>query len=129
MTKACHGNNLESFRKSPIVLFVLLNTFFRCSSNVNLTSKTTPKCFSELTWETLLLLKSKGGCAIFFNFLLNIISWACLLRSGLKVIFHYKFWVHHHLFQTNFLSKILDSLFGVLSNKFIIFWYSIIILY
>ena len=28
-----------SFRKSPIVLFFLLNTFFRCSSNVNVMSK------------------------------------------------------------------------------------------
>ena len=90
MTKACLGNKLESFRKSPIVLFVLLNTFFRCSSNFNLTSKITPRCVWELTWETLLLLKSKGGCITFFAFLLNVISWACLLRSGLRVIFHWK---------------------------------------
>ena len=90
MTKACLGNKLESFFKSPIVLFVLLNTFFRCSSNVNLTSKITPRCVWKLTWETLLLLKSKGGCVAFFNFLLNMISWACLLRSGLKVVFHWK---------------------------------------
>ena len=74
--------------KSRINLFLLLNTFFRCSSNVNLTSKITPRCVWKLTWETLLLLKSKGGCVAFFNFLLNMISWACLLRSGLKVIFH-----------------------------------------
>ena len=90
MTKSCLGNKLESFRKSPIVLFLLLNTFFRCSSNVNLPPKITPRCVWELTWETLLLLKSKGGCVVFFNFLLNIISWACFLRSGLKVIFHWK---------------------------------------
>ena len=89
MTKACLGNKLESFFKSPIVLFVLLNTFFRCSSNVNLTSKITRRCVWKLTWETLLLLKSKGGCVTFFNFLLNI-SWACLQQSGLKVIFHWK---------------------------------------
>ena len=90
MTKACLGNKLESFLKSPIVLFVLLITFFRCSSNVNLTSKITSRCVWELTWETLLLLKSKGGCVAFFKFLLNMISWAYLLRSGLKVILHWK---------------------------------------
>ena len=90
MTKTCLGNKLESFFESLIVLFVLLNTFFRCSLNVNLTSKITPRCVWKLTWETLLLLKSKGGCVTFFNFQLNMISWVCLLQSGLKVIFHWK---------------------------------------
>ena len=89
MTKPCLGNKLESFRKTPLDLFCQI-TFFRCSSNVNLTTKITSRCVWELTWETLLLLKSKGGCVTFFNFLLNMISWACLLRSGLKVIFHWK---------------------------------------
>ena len=90
MTQVCLSNKLECLYKSPIVLFVLLNAFFRCSSNVNSVSKITPRCVWKLTWETLLLLKSKGGCVIFFNFLLNIIAWACLLRSGLKVIFQWK---------------------------------------
>ena len=80
MTKACLGNKLESFLKSLIMLFVLLNTYFRCSSNGNLTSKITPRCFWEWTW----------GCVTPFNFLLNMITWACLLRSGLKIFFHWK---------------------------------------
>ena len=81
-------NELEGFRKSPIVLFVLLNLFFRSSSNVDITSKITPRCFWDLIWETLLL-KSKGGYVAFFNFLLNLTSWVCLLRSRLKFIFHW----------------------------------------
>ena len=84
-----YGITLESFRKSPVVL-CFVNTFFRCSSNVNLMSKITPTCVWELTWETLLLLKNKGRCATLFNLLLNMISWACLLQSELKVIFHWK---------------------------------------
>ena len=90
MFKASLCNKLESFHKSPIVLFVLLNTIFRCSSNVNLTSKIIPRYFWDLTWETLLLLKNRRGCVAIFSFLLNIISWDCLLRSGLKVNFHGK---------------------------------------
>ena len=34
------------------------------------------------------ILNVKGGCGVFFNFLLKVISCACLLRSGLKLIFH-----------------------------------------
>ena len=82
------GNELQSFRKSPIILFVLLNTFFRL--NVNLTSKITPICIWESTWETMLLLISKVEFFAFFNFLLDIIPWDWLLWSELKVIFHWK---------------------------------------
>ena len=32
-----------------LVLFVLLNTFFRCSSSVHLTSKITPRCVWQIT--------------------------------------------------------------------------------
>ena len=80
----------DCLAKVSIAVFVLLNTFFRCSSNFNLTSKIIPRCFQELTWESLLLLKSKRGCDTLFTFLQNIISWACLIRSGLKFIFHWK---------------------------------------
>ena len=90
MIKACLGNKLESFCKSPTVLPVLLNPLFRCCSNVSFTYKITSRCFWYLIWGTLLLLKSKGECVAFFNFWLTIISWACLLRSGLKVVFHWK---------------------------------------
>ena len=40
-----------------------------------------PRCFWDLHWETLSLLKTKGGCGIFFNFRLEITSWVRLLRS------------------------------------------------
>ena len=106
MIKTCLGNKLESFRKSPIVLFVLLNAFFRCSSNVNLTSKITPRCLWKLTWELMLLFKSKGGRVAFFNFLLNIISWAYLQRFGLKVIFQSK--TNHWFFFRSLFNSIAD---------------------
>ena len=41
-------------------------------------------------FQNILLLKNIRGCVTFLNFLLNITSWACLLWSGLNVIFHLK---------------------------------------
>ena len=111
MTKACLGNELESFQKSPMDLFILLKSIFRCPSNVNLTSKTTRRCFGELIWETLLLLKSKERCVAFFSFLVNIISWASLLRSGLKVILYWK---------TQSLIFFFRSLFNSIADGFIL---------
>ena len=73
-----------------MVLLVLLSIVLYCSSKVNFESNKTPKCFWDLHDETLALLKTKGGCDTFFNFLLKMTSWACLLRSGLKLIFHWK---------------------------------------
>ena len=45
--------------------------------------------FLRLAWWNALL-KTNGRCDTFFNFLLKITSWACLLRSGLKLIFPWK---------------------------------------
>ena len=47
------------------------------------------RCFWELHWEILALLKIKGGCDTSFNFQLKIISGTCLLGSVLKLIFHW----------------------------------------
>ena len=55
-----------------------------------LTSNVTLRCFWEEVWKTLLLLKTKDGCGSFFILQLKITSWACLLGSGLKLIFHWK---------------------------------------
>ena len=47
--------------------------------------------FCDDAWETLLLLlKHKGGWQTVFSFLKKITSWACLLRSRLKLIFHWQ---------------------------------------
>ena len=45
--------------------------------------------FLRLAWWNALL-KTNGGCDTFFSFLLKMTSWACLLGSGLKLIFHWK---------------------------------------
>ena len=83
-------NKFWGLRKRPIVLLTLFRTLLRCSSNVNLTSNVTPRCFWEEVCKTLLLLKTKDGCGSFFILWLKITSWACLLGSGLKLIFHWK---------------------------------------
>ena len=90
VTSAGLGKIFCNFRSNPMVLLILFDTFVECSSNVNLLSIVNPKCFCDDAWETLLLLKRKEGWQTFFSFLEKITSWACLLRSGLKLIFHWK---------------------------------------
>ena len=45
--------------------------------------------FLRFAWWNALL-KTNGGCDTSFNFLVKMTSWACLLGSGLKLIFHWK---------------------------------------
>ena len=90
VTSAGLGKIFCNFRSNPMVLLILFDTFVKCSSNVNLLSNVNPKCFCDDAWETLLLLKRKGGWQTFFSFLEKITSWACLLGSGLKLILHWK---------------------------------------
>lgn len=44
----------------------------------------------RISLRDLLLLKTKGRCAVFFDWQPKIIFWVCLLRSRLKLIFHGK---------------------------------------
>ena len=44
-----------------MALIILFDTFVKCASNVNLLPNVNPKCFCDDAWETLLLLKRKGG--------------------------------------------------------------------
>ena len=73
-----------------MALLVLLSIVLWYYSKVNFESNKIPKCFWDLHDETLALLKTKGGCDTFFNFLLKMTSWACLLGSRLKLIFYWK---------------------------------------
>ena len=45
--------------------------------------------FFRFTLKNISIIKTTEGCDISFNFRLKIISWACLLGSGLKLIFHW----------------------------------------
>ena len=73
-----------------IVLCYIVLMKKKCSSNAYLLSNINPKWFCNDAWKTFLLLKRKGGWQTFFSFLEEITSWACSLRSGLKLIFHWK---------------------------------------
>ena len=64
-----------------MVLLVLLSIVLWWSSKVNLASSKIPKCFWDLQDKMLTLLNTKGGFDMFFNFLLKMTSWACLLGS------------------------------------------------
>ena len=51
-------NSCIELSKTQFFLWVSLKRFKRCSSNVNFKSKVTPKCFCELVWDTIALLKT-----------------------------------------------------------------------
>ena len=79
-----------SLRRSPIVLFTLLYTFFRCRLKSNLVSNAIPRCFWVDDDLTKFSLKYNEGWSILLILLLKITSWACFLGSGLNIIFHWK---------------------------------------
>ena len=80
---------LFSFCKRPIVFFTLANTMSRWSWNVNLESNNTPRSFWEIFCEMSVLLKNNLRCDTLWSFLLNETSWACLLGSAFRLIFHW----------------------------------------
>ena len=72
-----------------MVLFILLTIVLRCSSKFSLQSKNIPRCFCNATWWTGLSLKINVEWLVFVILRENITSWACLIGSVLKLIFHW----------------------------------------
>ena len=90
-------------RMRPIVFEILSKTPFKYSLKFSLLSKIKPRCFSHSVWVTWELLKVRLGWTGLLSFLLIITSCACLVRSGLNIIFH---WYAHLLI---FLRSLLSS--------------------
>ena len=84
----------------------------KCSSNVKYVPNITRQCFCDETCWTGLLVKKIGGCTIFLTLRVKITSYACLDRSGLKLIFHWK--AHSFI-----LSKSSQSCLAVAFGSFI----------
>ena len=84
------GKTCWNLRKKAIVLLILLVILFICSEKFNFISNVKPRRF----WNKLLfngiLLNKRVGWSNTLIFLLNITPCACLLESGLKIIFHWK---------------------------------------
>ena len=78
------GNILRTLRKRLTALLTLANTLLRCFSNVDLKSNIDTKVF---LFETHYCRKLKVDL---FDLRLKMISWACFLGSGLKLIFYWK---------------------------------------
>ena len=64
--------------------------FFMYSTRFSLTSNFNPRCFWEILFFKGMLLKERQEWSSFLVFLLNITSWACLVKSELKLILHWK---------------------------------------
>ena len=80
---------LCNFRTIPWVLLIFEDTVFRYSSNINLESSVTLRCFGNDDWETLVLLNGNGGWYISFALRLKMTSWTCLVGSELKFSFYW----------------------------------------
>ena len=79
-----------NLRMRPIVFEVLSKTSFKCPLKFSLLSKIKPRCFWDSVWLTWELLKVRLGWTGLLSFLLKITSCACLVRSGLNMIFHWQ---------------------------------------
>ena len=77
-----------SFLINPIILRVLIKMHRISSSKLNFGSKNKPKCFWSWTWWAGLSLKFNDGCGLELVFRLSSNSWAFLLESRSKFIFH-----------------------------------------
>ena len=53
----------------PLVLFILLNTSLRCSSNDKRLSSIIRRCLYGVAWKSILLLKVNGGLRFLLTFL------------------------------------------------------------
>ena len=77
-------------RNRPIVLLIFWVIFFMCSTKFSLTSNVNPRCFWDILFFKGMSLNERQGWSSFLIFLLNITSCACFVKSGLKIIFHWK---------------------------------------
>ena len=84
------GKIFWNLRKRPIVLLIFLVILFVCSEKFNFTSIIKPRCFWNKQLLNGTLLTKRVGWRNFLIFLQNITSCACLLKSGLKIVFHWK---------------------------------------
>ena len=79
-----------NLRKRQIVLLVSWVIFFMCSTKFSLMSNVNLRCLGDILFFKGMSLIERQGWSSFLVFLLNITSCACLVKSGLKIIFHWK---------------------------------------
>ena len=79
-----------NLRNRHIVLLIFWVIFFICSTKFSLTSNVNPRCFWDKLFFKEMSLNERQGWSSFLIFLLNITSSACLVKTGLKIIFHWK---------------------------------------
>ena len=76
--------------KTTIILLIFLVIPFICSEKFNFIYNAKPRCFWKKLLVNGILLNKRVGWSNSLVFLLNITSCAFLLKSRLKIIFHWK---------------------------------------
>ena len=74
----------------PIVLLIFWVIYFKCSTKFSLTSNVNLRYFWDILFFNGMSLNERQGWSSFSVFLLNITSCTCLVKSELKIIFHWK---------------------------------------
>ena len=60
---------------------------YKCSLNLSFSCSLSPECFWVFTFSTTRFLMYESGCSEESDFLEKITSWACLVGSGLEIVF------------------------------------------
>ena len=105
------GNTCWNFHNKLIVIFTLVKIVLIWMSKDNFESKCRPKCFWGSALLTGMLLKNILGLIFIVVFLRRITSWACIVGSGLKLVFH---WKAHLFISFRSLFRLLAVLLGTL---------------
>ena len=81
--------------------------FWQWSSKLNLEWNTIPKCLRIVVILTMLLSNIKPGWFLCEVLRLNMISWACFVGSGIKLIFHCR--VHSFISERLLFNRLAES--------------------
>ena len=78
-----------NLRNRPIALLIF-EWYFLCSTKFSWTSNVDLRCFWDILFFKGMSLNERQGWSSFLVFLQNITFCACLVKSGVKIVFHWK---------------------------------------
>ena len=106
MTRLWLGRTLPNFLITLIPFMSLAGFSFKWWLSINFSFKNKPRCFWTLPVATTASSKWINGWACFIVFLEKLVSWACLFRLGLNLVFY--LYAHSNIFFRSLLRAVLE---------------------